>query len=101
VHAFVAGLQDFPPHADSSATVHCTQVPAEQTPLPAMCLQSSFVTHFAHALSSPQRDAFASVQSGVAKHWTHFFAVGSHCPVGAVQSSLVKHSTHAFAVVSH
>jgi hypothetical protein len=44
VQVFVVGLQLLVPQAVSLLAVHSTQVPAEQTFLPAICAQSASVT---------------------------------------------------------
>lgn len=62
VQAFVAGLHELPAHADSSLTVHWTQVPVLQTPLPEMSVQSAFAVQGVQ-VPLTQADAVSDLQS--------------------------------------
>src|SRR5687767_8996819 len=98
VHPRVSGLQEFAPHAVSSATVHSTHVPPSHTPLPAMCVQSSFPTHGAHAfVPSSHRGAVASVHVAFSRHATHTWASVSQSDVAPSHAiaSVTVHSTHS------
>lgn len=88
VQAFVAGLHDLPPHAVSSAAVHCTQAPAfvSHTVLPAMCEQSSLLVHLTQVPVPSHFAATAVEQSVGARHSTQALATVSHFFFEPVQS---------------
>ena len=101
VHALVAGLHEFAPHADSSAAVHCTHVPLSQTPVPVRWVQSSLPVQATQAWSS-QRAAAADEQSALAlqaTHWVELVSQTGVSPSHAELSSAV-HWTQVRLVVS-
>ena len=99
-HWLVAGLHDLPPHTDSFATVHWTQVPALQRPFPTMSEHSSSVVQATHA-PALHAEAVELEQSACFKHATHCFAVLSQNGfVLSLQSGLSVHCTQAFVVTS-
>jgi hypothetical protein len=101
VHAFVAGLQEYVPHAVSFAAVHCTQEPALQTPFPGICVQSVSAWHAVQAfVEVSQRAAVALVQPVFARHATQVVVSVLQTDVAPEQSPLVRHPTHVFEPVS-
>jgi hypothetical protein len=101
VHVFVAGSHELGPQADSSVTVHWTQVPASQMPVPVRWVQSSLVVHSTQALSW-QRGASAEEQSSVALQATHWLVAVSQTGVSPSQAepSSAVHWTQVSVPVS-
>jgi len=97
VQALVAGLQLFAAQAVSFATVHCTQVPDEQTPLPEICEQSASTEHGEQVLVLVlHSEAVGSLQSAFPRQATQAFdAVLQTGLAASLQSVLARQPTQA------
>jgi len=97
VQPLVAGLQLFAPQAVSFATVHCTQVPAEQTPFPEICEQSASTEHGEQVLVLVlHSEAVGSLQSAFPRQATQAFdAVLQTGLAASLQSVLARQPTQA------
>lgn len=103
VHWLVFGLQLLPPHADSFWGVHWTQLPAEQIPLPAICVQSASAWQAPQVFDVvSQREAAELLHSVFARQATQVFFVVLHTgdALFEAHSDVCKQPTQVLVSVS-